>query len=689
MRSDFISLGDFTFDMVTSELKCGDQTKKLEPLAASFLSVLIEHAGEVVTREQLLETVWNNRIVSDDSIRKVVKRLRDAFGDDAKNPRYIKTLPLQGYCLIADLAKSRDSHSKLKLIAAGLVLIVLFISLVVFKQQPDIGRPNGAPGIPEVVISPLTSLSGSEVSGDYNAHLNRLIFLYRNNSDEPWQLFTKNLNNNLVERLTWGDHSYGRVTFSPRGDKVAFVRSEQNRETSYIADYDPNNGLLTPSELRIDGMNAHILSWSHDGKSVYLTGQKNDLTAHTLFKMDVGSMEPLQLTYPNVEGYGDYYAKESPDGKYLALFRNVSDRTYALLILELASMKLIRHQPLAFYPSALVWLGNENEIAISSFKGDFYYYSMQGDKLEEQAGSHPGLNDVFYTCGEACFYMRRHKMNYSEIVELPNPFDNSTPKPTLHKESQNAEFNPTYDPTGDTLFYTSKSDEVGYLYRHGKGQQPEILYRFNPRHVLTDISVNPQNTLLVGKLENRVFLLDLTLPLESEKAFRFITTALETVSNPTWNKTGDGIYFSRVEQHIPVLLKYDLTTDKLFRQESGLIQRQDLSDGRVFVLNNKKELFMQDSQGNRNFIANLPYYRSNFWQIHGEFLYYSSIDNNHFYLNRVNLSNGDHDIKLLYEYAWQGGFKLHPSGKRLITTHSIPASSDLVKVIWPNPVSNH
>ena len=678
-----MKIGEFWFDISRSELSDDTRTSKLEPLAFAFLMELVDHAGQVVSREQVLEKVWDNRVVSDDSIRKVVKKLRDAFDDDARNPRYIKTLPLKGYSLLVKPQKP-GTHQRVvhpKWLAVLGIMLVLIVS-VFWQTQFDHQAPGFAnnPAGPEITL--LTNLPGSEVEGDFHPGLNRLIFLYRNSSEKPWHIFTKDLSNNRVERLTWGDSSHERPKFSPQGDKVAFVKSQNNRETSYVADFDSERGLINLKKLELEGLESHVLSWSHDGESIYLSGEKKGDDAMAVFKKNLKTDESSQVTFPNVEGFGDYYAKESPRGKYLALFRNVSDRSYAMIILELSSMQLVRHLPLSFFPSALIWQQDEDNLAISSFKGDFYYYSINSEELVEQTGSRPGINDVFYTCGNTCFYMRRHKMHYSEIVEVPNPFADGPARPMIHKESDNAEFNPVYNPDGDTLYYTSKSDKTGYLYKHRQGQTAEILHTFNPRHILTDISVNEQETQLVGKLENRVFILDLTVPAQSESAFRFITTALEIVSHPAWNREGNAVYFSRKEQYKSVLLKYDLTTDELIKQEQGITQRRDLTDGRVVVVNEQKELFIQNNKGERQFIVTLPYHLSNYWQVHNEFLYFSSIDNNHFYLNRVDLTRGHHDKKLISEYAWEGDFKLHPGGLHLVTTNSIPANSDLIRVEW-------
>jgi len=72
----------------------------LEPMVMDVLVVLASHRGSVVTRDQLVETVWGGRFVTDEAIVAKIATLRQKLGDDSKNPKYIETIPRRGYRLI-------------------------------------------------------------------------------------------------------------------------------------------------------------------------------------------------------------------------------------------------------------------------------------------------------------------------------------------------------------------------------------------------------------------------------------------------------------------------------------------------------------------------------------------------------------------------------------------------------------
>src|SRR5690348_5071258 len=92
-----ISFGPFAFDP-QSRLLWRDGTEiALPPRVLGVLEVLIERAGQVVARQDLLDRVWKDAFVSDTSLAEAVSFLRQALGDDPQSPRYIQTVHRRGY----------------------------------------------------------------------------------------------------------------------------------------------------------------------------------------------------------------------------------------------------------------------------------------------------------------------------------------------------------------------------------------------------------------------------------------------------------------------------------------------------------------------------------------------------------------------------------------------------------------
>ena len=78
---------------------------RVEPRSMAVLLALAEEPGEVCRREELLDAVWGDRFVTEEVLSHAVWDLRRAFGDDARRPTFIQTIPRTGYRLVAPVAR--------------------------------------------------------------------------------------------------------------------------------------------------------------------------------------------------------------------------------------------------------------------------------------------------------------------------------------------------------------------------------------------------------------------------------------------------------------------------------------------------------------------------------------------------------------------------------------------------------
>jgi len=101
-NSDFC-MADWRVSPHEGLLKHGEKVVHLEPLAMAVLVYLARHAGEVVSRDSLEKDVWRGAVVSYDAVTNTIIKLRKALQDDARQPRFIATIPKKGYQLITDV----------------------------------------------------------------------------------------------------------------------------------------------------------------------------------------------------------------------------------------------------------------------------------------------------------------------------------------------------------------------------------------------------------------------------------------------------------------------------------------------------------------------------------------------------------------------------------------------------------
>lgn len=103
--SSRIRFGAFELDAASGELRKAGIPIKLRLQAVRVLLMLTEHAGQVVTREEIRERLWSADTFVDfeRSINFCINQIRAALGDDAEMPRYVETLPRRGYRFIASV----------------------------------------------------------------------------------------------------------------------------------------------------------------------------------------------------------------------------------------------------------------------------------------------------------------------------------------------------------------------------------------------------------------------------------------------------------------------------------------------------------------------------------------------------------------------------------------------------------
>src|SRR6266481_7263956 len=93
----------FELDLRTGELRKRGVKLRLQGQPLELLGILLQSAGNLVTREELRSQLWaaDTFVDFDHSLHNAIARLREVLGDSAETPRYIETLPRRGYRFIA------------------------------------------------------------------------------------------------------------------------------------------------------------------------------------------------------------------------------------------------------------------------------------------------------------------------------------------------------------------------------------------------------------------------------------------------------------------------------------------------------------------------------------------------------------------------------------------------------------
>jgi len=111
MKNKPIKVGEWLVDVESNQMqliKDSEQQVIFEPKVMNVLACLIEHAGQVVSTETLIDRCWPNQFLSDNPLHKCINQLRKAFKDTSRSSTYIQTVPKRGYRLLAPVDTEFD-----------------------------------------------------------------------------------------------------------------------------------------------------------------------------------------------------------------------------------------------------------------------------------------------------------------------------------------------------------------------------------------------------------------------------------------------------------------------------------------------------------------------------------------------------------------------------------------------------
>ncbi len=179
-----LSFGSFEVDLVSGELRRQGLKIRLQDQPFRLLVLLLERAGDVVTREKVRETLWpgDTYVDFDHSLNTAVRKLREALGDSAEAPRYVETLARRGYRFIAPVAPlptgqvahstnaaaasllpspaARRSTSARRLLIIAIVVGICAAALVAYWTVPRSGPTTQSGRRLTLAVLPFDNLSG-------------------------------------------------------------------------------------------------------------------------------------------------------------------------------------------------------------------------------------------------------------------------------------------------------------------------------------------------------------------------------------------------------------------------------------------------------------------------------------------------------------------------------------------------
>lgn len=136
MSGKRVTIGEWRVEAAANRISGPAGEAELEPRVMDLLMLFASHPGEVISKDEIAAALWGEVHVNEDALTRTVFKLRKALGDDARNARYVATVPKRGYRLVAEVstpadrlaARAESWRRSFGVIAA--VLAVLFVGVL-------------------------------------------------------------------------------------------------------------------------------------------------------------------------------------------------------------------------------------------------------------------------------------------------------------------------------------------------------------------------------------------------------------------------------------------------------------------------------------------------------------------------------------------------------------------------------
>lgn len=400
-------LGAFRVEPLSHQVIGPEGQSKLEPRVMGVLLYLAAHEGEVVTRQALLDQVWSDVNVGEEVLNNAVSKLRRTFGDDAKSPRWIETIPKVGYRLLVaprfqetpptpNIAfkpkpkpKPLVDRPPLRLLMIG-GAFVLFLMASVWWRRPD--------QQPEPVVTdqnpihtaptPVTTLPGPEYNPCLSKDGNRVLFSWAGSKSENWDIYLQQVNGEAPLRLTTDPGSDHSPVWSEDESRVIFQR------------LGPEGGIY--SVPAIGGVERKVLSGinsiygdvagSTDGKLLAYNSRLDNNQRFAIFLFDRETTIQRKVTRPGNEIWGDHDPEFSPDGKQIVFVRSQSEGIQDLYLLTLKNDDVRRLTYDARNINGVDWTPDGHIIFASNRGGVMALYRLDPESGSITPLTHLGWN---------------------------------------------------------------------------------------------------------------------------------------------------------------------------------------------------------------------------------------------------------------------------------------------------------
>jgi Tol biopolymer transport system component/DNA-binding winged helix-turn-helix (wHTH) protein len=494
--SGLYTFGSYRLDAASRVLTRSGAVVTLAPKTFDLLVLMAESGGRLISKRELMETLWNGTFVEEANLSFQMSSLRKALGQEANT--WIEAVPKHGYRFTAPVERSavrenshpdvvpapsveravpRRTRSRTRLIAgaAAALFVVIGVASWLFWSRKQGG---GAP----LHVVPITSYPGRETTPSFSPDGSQIAFSWDGENGDNLDIYVKLVGENRALRLTSDPRPEYSPAWSPDGRHIAFCRHEQDGSEIVLIpalggperviaklprQADPEHpGRPLTWYLDNGNPNDQLLAWFPDGEFLAFVGRKYRGGPDTIFLFSVEDGEMQPLTSPPDRSWGDDSPSVSPDGHRLAFARHLGKYPDPghVYVVPLSDRKAPAGKPQQVTPqethfAGLAWTSDGRRLVFSAAQG-LWTVALDGRVPAPLAlpGYNPSCPTISAKSNRLVFV---HSSEDTDIWRVNGPaFTNNksagaSNAPTRLISSTQQDSNPQYSPDGSRIAFTS------------------------------------------------------------------------------------------------------------------------------------------------------------------------------------------------------------------------------------------